>query len=75
MYGYLWVELAIPEAFLALFRPGFFEPSGTGGRASEPPPPPHTCYFKTVNAMITKLAEDDVDNNSSNFRWSVVIMT
>ena len=24
---------------LALFRQGFFRPSGTGGRASDPPPP------------------------------------
>ena len=38
-------------------------------------PLPAICNFKTVNAMVTKLREDDVHNNSSNFRCSDAIMT
>ena len=31
--------------------------------------------FKTINAMVTKLTQDDVDNNSSNFRCFVDMLT
>ena len=49
-----------------------FNPIQTGPY-SDPPPPP--CNFKTVNAMVTKLTQDDAHNNFSNFRCSDVIMT
>ena len=39
--------------------------SDWGGGASEAP----LCNLKTVNAMVTKLTQDNVDNNSSNFRF------
>ena len=42
-----------------------------GGGASEA----LQCNFKTVNAMVTKLTQDDVDNNSSNFRCFVDMVT
>ena len=41
-----------------------------GGGALEAP----LCNFKTVNAMVTKLTQDDVHNNSSSFRCSDVII-
>ena len=33
------------------------------------------CNLKTVNAMVTKLTQNDVDNNSSNFRCLVGMLT
>ena len=44
---------------------------GPGGRGGEAP----LCNFKTVNAMVTKLRQDDADNNSSDFRCFVGIVT
>ena len=50
---------------------GLFGPSLTGGGLWKPP----LCNLKTVNAMVTKLTQDDVDNNSSNFRCLVDMLT
>ena len=54
------------RAFFNLLWPG-------GGVASEASP--RLCNFKTVNAMVTKLTQGDVDNNCSNFRCFVGMMT
>ena len=59
--------------FLNVHRPGFFEPSLTWGLGGLRKPP--LCNLKIVNAMVTKLTQDDVDNNSSNFRCFVGIVT
>ena len=59
---------------LTLFRPGFFEPSltagGGGGGFGSP-----LCNLKTVNAMVTKVTQDAVDNISSNFKCLVDMLT
>ena len=59
--------------WLTLFRPGFFELFLTSGGGFGCPPP--LCSLKTVNAMVTKLIQDDADNNSSNFRCLVDMLT
>ena len=50
---------------------GTFSDRGGGGCNWEAP----LCNFKTSNAMVTKLMQDDVDNNSSHFRCSVDMVT
>ena len=62
--------------YLTLVRQVFLtfwdrEGGGGGGRALEVP----LCNFKTVNAMVTKLTQDDVDSNYSNLRCFVDMLT
>ena len=57
---------------LALFRPGFLNLLGPGGAFGSPSP---LCNFKTVHAMVTTLTQDDVNDNSKNFRFPDVSMT
>ena len=62
------VYLYCGKYILTLFRPGFFEPSLTAL-------PPSLCNLKTVNALVTKLTQDDVHNNYSNLRCFVDMLT
>ena len=55
---------------LTLFRPGFFQPSETGGGAIPP-----LCNFKTAYAMATKFAQHSVHTNSNHCKYCDVTVT
>ena len=45
---------------------------GEGGGLQRASPP---CNLKTFDTLVTKLTQDDVDNNSSNFRCLVDMLS
>ena len=63
---HLAIDLSIIMSLNPIQTALFWTFSDRGGGALEAPPPPF-CNFKTVDAMVTKLTQDDVDNNSGHF--------